>query len=278
MTKPLDVTADERIKFEKPPINELVVSLFYLPIPELKAQHIGRYWERICEKYPRCDQQSVVVSPSEGPSPSVFQEVPGEVLPLPRFWFTSDTDPILVQVQRNAFMVNWRRLPGAQAGEYPHYENVVRKFWEEFERYKDFIRDVVDGKIDVIQRCELTYINILGSYPEIFTEPSQLERVVPAVTSLYGLQNDDRKLVAMNTTATYRVNPTILVDLAVRGFGRRSDTNELAAALELKAHGVPSELSLDAARAWYDSAHDATYKLFLDATAREVQEAIWQPR
>src|ERR1700741_2913139 len=118
MAQPPDTTTGQRIKFEKPPINELVVSLFYLPIPELKAQYIGRYWERIREKYPRCDQQSVVVSPSEGPSPSLFQEVPGEVLPLPRFWFMSDTHPMLVQIQRNAFMLNWRRLPGAPAGEY----------------------------------------------------------------------------------------------------------------------------------------------------------------
>lgn len=151
---------------------------------------------------------------------------------------------------------------------------VVSNFWAEFETYKEFIHDVVGGKIDVIQRCELTYINIIDSYPEIFTEPSQLLRVLPSVAGLYEIQTGDRKLVGMNTTVTYRVNPTMFVDLTIRGFGRRSDTNQLAAVLELKAHGAPSELSLDVAHAWYDSAHDATYKLFLDATAKQVQEAI----
>jgi hypothetical protein len=58
----------------------------------------------------------------------LFQEVPGEMLPLPRFWFSNDAHPILVQVQRNAFMINWRRLPGASPDEYPHYENGGKQF------------------------------------------------------------------------------------------------------------------------------------------------------
>ncbi len=57
-----------------------------------------------------------------------------------------------------------------------------------------------------------------------------------------------------------------------------ADTNEPAVILELKAHGVPTDLSLEAARAWYDAAHDATYRLFLDATAQAVQEKIWKLR
>jgi uncharacterized protein (TIGR04255 family) len=278
MTNASNISKPKRIKFESPPISELVVSLFYVPIPELRAQHIGIYWDRIRERYPRCEQQNVVVSPSDAASPSLFQEVPGEVLPLPRFWFSSDAHPILVQVQRNAFMLNWRRLPGASAGEYPHYENVSSNFWDEFEKYKRFIEDIVGGKIDVIQRCELSYINIISAHPDIFTQPSQLMGVVPSVASLYELQTDGRALVSINTTVTYQVDPTMFVDLIVRGFGRRSDTNELAAALELRAHGAPSDLSLDTVRAWYDSAHDATYKLFLDATAKQVQETIWKPR
>jgi len=47
--------ADKRIKFANPPINELVIALFYLPIMEMKSQHIGLYWNRIRDRYPLSD-------------------------------------------------------------------------------------------------------------------------------------------------------------------------------------------------------------------------------
>jgi uncharacterized protein (TIGR04255 family) len=203
-------------------------------------------------------------------------EVPGEVFPLPRFWFLSTIHPTLIQVQRNAFMINWRRAPNAPANEYPHYETVAKDFWKELEGYKTFVQDLVGGKLDPIQRCELTYVNVIAPN-EVFVDQGQLMNVLPPVVSLYDIQTDDRQLAGLNATATYRVNPTLLIDLTVR-LGRRLETMELAVILELKAHGAPSDLSLEGARAWYDSAHDATYKLFLDATAKQVQEKIWKPR
>src|SRR5712691_10528991 len=80
--------AEKRIKFENPPINELVIALFHLPIVEMKAQHIGLYWNRIRDRYPLCEQQPIIVNPSDT---QPFSEAPGEIFPLLRFWFYSDT-------------------------------------------------------------------------------------------------------------------------------------------------------------------------------------------
>ncbi len=263
----------ERIKFENPPITELVVSLFHLPIQELKAQQIGIYWDRVREKYPLCEQQPIV---SPAPDPQLFVQVPGEIFPLPRFWFSSNDHPTLIQVQRNAFMLNWRRLPSSMPSEYPHYENVVAEFWKELTGYEKFLQDTVGRKLDPIQRCELTYVNLIPPN-EVFANQGQLTNVLPPVASFYDIQTDERQFAGLNATANYRVNPNLVTDLSIR-FGRRADTMELAVSLELKAHGVPSDLSLNGARDWYDTAHDATYKLFLDATAKQVQETIWKPR
>jgi len=242
----------------------------------MKAQHIGTYWDRIRKKYPLCEQQYPIVSLATTSPQTIaeFHQVPGEVSPLPRFWFSSKSHATLIQVQRNAFLLNWRRE--ATTEDYPHYEKVVEDFWQELEDYKTFVQESVGGKLDVIQRCELTYINLIGSN-EAFNSPDQLLNVIPPTASLYDIQTDDRKLTGLNATVTYQVNPTLLIDLAIR-LGNRLDTKELALVLELKAHGVPSDLSLEGARAWYDSAHNATYKLFLDATDKKVQKSIWKPR
>jgi hypothetical protein len=34
---------------------------------------------------------------------------PGEVFPLPRFWFVAKDEATLLQVQKNAFLFNWRK-------------------------------------------------------------------------------------------------------------------------------------------------------------------------
>lgn len=264
-------TADQRIKFVNPPINELVVALFHLPIVEMKSQHIGLYWNRIRDRYPICEQHPIVINSSDT---SPFSEAPGEFFPLPRFWFYSDAHPTLMQVQRNAFIFNWRR---GTTNEYPHYETVIKNFWQELESYKAFVQELGGKGLDVIQRCELTYVNIIPTN-EVFTTPAQLMNVLPPIASLSDIQTDDRKLVGINATATYQVNPTLRIDLTIKLGRRTDDTKELVAVLELKASGVPSDLSLEGTRSWYGSAHDATYRMFLDATAKQVQELIWKTR
>jgi uncharacterized protein (TIGR04255 family) len=264
-----------RIEFENPPITELAVSLFHVPLAELKAQHIGIYWTRVRDRYPICQQQTVVV-PSESQASPLLRPVAEETFPLPRFWFYSNDQPTLVQVQRDAFMFNWRRSP-TSATTYPHYESVIKDFWREFENYHSFIREITDGKsLDPIKRCELNYINLITPN-EMFANQGQLVNVLPPVAGFYDIQTHDRHLVGLNATVSYQVGPTLHIDLAIRS-GRRADTGEPAAVLDIKAHGVPADLSLYAAHLWYDSAHDATYKLFLEATAKQVQETIWKPR
>lgn len=261
----------ERTKFVDPPIVELVVSLFHLPILELKAQHIGLYWNRICKQFPICEQQAVVVNPAD---PNPFVETPGEVFPLPRFWFRSDEHPILIQLQRNAFMLNWRRTPSA--ADYPRYETVIRDFRRELETYTAFIKDEVGGKLDVVQKCELNYINIIPTN-QFFPDATHVAAVLPSLSGLQSLDINDRRLAGINATITYRLAPTLSADMTIK-LGRRSDTGDEVLVLELKAHGAPSDLSVQSARQWYEEAHDVTYKLFLDATAKELQEKIWKPR
>ena len=263
-------THAQRIKFFDPPITELVVSIYHLPILELKAQHIGLYWDLIRDRFPSCEQQTIVVADGQ----PFFTEAPGEIFPLPRFWFSSDKSPTLIQIQRNAFMLNWRRI--ASEVEYPHYEAVCSDFWREFELYSSFVKDTVKGKIDVVQRCELNYVNWIEPN-QFFSSLGDLGAVLPSLAGLKDLATDNRRLSGLNAAITHRIADNLFVDLTVR-LGHRPDTGTAVLGLELKAHGTPSDLSLPGARAWFDAAHDATYQLFLTATSSQFQQAIWRPR
>ncbi len=266
----------KRTKFLNPPVQELRIGLFFLPISELRAQHVGSFWDCIREKYPSCEQQPPIIGRAEGQAQTqaLFQPAAGELFPLPGFAFSSDSHPMLIRVQRNAFMLNWRRE--ATTEDYPHYEAVVEEFWRELQGFRIFVGKSVGGKIDPIERCELTYVNLVAPN-ETFENPDQVLDVLPHAKSLFSIQTEDRRVTGLNATVVHRLNPTLSIDTSIR-LGQRIDAKGLAAILELKAHGVPVDLSLDAARDWYDSAHDAIYQLFLDATDKKVQKTIWKPR
>jgi uncharacterized protein (TIGR04255 family) len=261
----------DRTKFVDPPIVELVVSLFHLPITELKAQHIGLYWDQIRDRFPICEQQSPVVNPTD---PQPFMEATGELFPLPRFWFRSDDHPTLIQIQRNAFMLNWRRTPGAH--DYPHYESVVNDFWQQFQTYASFVKNAVGSEIEAVQRCELNYINIIPTNP-FFPDIAHVAGALPSLSGLQTIATTDRQLMGMNSTISHRLAPHLAADLIIR-LGRLSESGDQALVLELKAHGAPKNLAVESARQWYDEAHDVTYRLFLDVTAKELQEKIWKRR
>ena len=197
-------STSERVKFADPPINELVASVFHVPILELKSQHIGLYWQRVRDKYPLCEQQSVVAIPGD---PNPFFDAPGEIFPLPRFWFHSEEHPTLIQIQRNAFMLNWRRLAGAASSEYPHYETVIQDFWDRLKDYRQFVKEI-GGTLDVIRKCELTYLNIIPAN-EFFATASDLPAVLPSLSGLGDLATDGRELATVQAVLQYRLRSNL---------------------------------------------------------------------
>ena len=184
---------------------------------EMKAQHIGLYWNRIRDRYPLLR----AATPHNRHQPirhaAHYKKTPGELFPLPRFWFSSATHPMLIQVQRNAFIFNWRR---GDANEYPHYDTVVKDFWQELESYKAFIQELGPISLDVIQQSKAYLISTLSPPNEVFANPAQLMNVLPPIASLYDIQTDNRQMAGINATVNYRVNPTLMIDLAIK-LGRR---------------------------------------------------------
>jgi hypothetical protein len=178
MTEPADNERKERIHFESPPVNEIVIGLYHVPIAELRSQHIGIYWNTIRDRYPLCEQQLPFSQAVEGAPEQLdqFGLLGGEVYPLPRFWFSSEAHSTLIQVQRNAFWLNWRRSEIV----YPHYESVEKAFWSAFEGYKRFVEGAFEGKLDVVKRCELTYVNLIGT-SNCFSCPAEIKHILPPI-------------------------------------------------------------------------------------------------
>ncbi len=264
------MTAD-RLKFKNPPINELVVGMFHVPIVDLKAQHIGLYWDKVRDRFPSCEQQNVIVGPNDNVA-VLLQDQPGEVFPLPRFWLAKPNSPILVQIQRNAFLVNWRKV---QEALYPHFEQVFKAFLEELGNYKAFLMKYLGSSIDLVNRYELTYINVIEKN-RFFSSLPELKNIIPSLAGFSDLQSDDRKLAGLNASVVYNMQDNIQAEITVRVV-QRLDTKEMAAILELKAFGAPKNLSPSEAPEWFATAHNMIYRNFLDLTDKRIQQELWEP-
>lgn len=146
------------VTFDNPPVNEVSFSV-QLGAPAVdEVGALADFWPMIREAFPNHQKQPPLPPIAEdfsaprpgGPQPNI-QFLAGP--PPVRYWFVSQDETRLVQVQADRFIYNWRRLPGREDLPYPRF----RSLWPEFEKnYRAFI-DATGG--GAATWCELTYVN-----------------------------------------------------------------------------------------------------------------------
>ena len=170
------------------------------------------------------------------------------------------------------FLLNWRKGSGNL---YPHYENVAMQFWEEIEILRRLLKENVNDDITIINRCELNYINSIDANA-LFSTPSALKNIFPAISGFSDMETTAAKLGGLNATGFYQLSHEARLEVTVK-LGHRADTGALGSVIEFKAVGAPPTFSLEAARGWYDTAHDMIYESFLRFTTEGAQNELWQP-
>lgn len=256
------------IKFKNPPINELVVGVYFnTPLLALRAEHIGLFWHTIRGEFPLVQQQGPIVSQTGG-----FAEMassPEEVYPLPRFWFVTADETMLVQVQRTAFLLNWRK----RDQEYPHFDKVKQDFDRLYAVFTEFLRTTVRQEF-AIETAELTYINLIeaGGY---WQEVNDIATVIPGFrTPEIGVGG--AVLTGVTQTTAWKLAEDLNLSLKIQNAQLRANQRP-ALLVELSAKGRLGAAAKVEADAWFRRAHDATGQAFRGLTSREIQARIWQP-
>ncbi len=167
------VLAGQRIvDFERPPVAETALGVVFAPIGKWSTLHFGLVWEKFRRLYPRTEIKPATPSGVQiGVSFSM-----GDTVDFPiRALFIDPTGNELLQVQRNAFIRNWRQTE--LTTEYQHYENVRPRFERDWIIFSRFLDDEGLGSVEVVQ-CEVTYINHLvrGKEWENFEDVSKVFR------------------------------------------------------------------------------------------------------
>jgi hypothetical protein len=145
------------LKFKNPPISELVIGVYFdREIPSLRSEHVGLFWGQVRQDFPNIQQQPIVAAPPLQPFQQIFLS---SEFWMPRFWLEASDGSTLMQIQKNAFLFNWRK----RETEYPHFDAVKAAFDKNKKRFFKFLSDELSETEPQAQLAELNYINAIES-------------------------------------------------------------------------------------------------------------------
>ncbi|WP_174874895.1 TIGR04255 family protein [Vogesella oryzae] len=254
---------DKPVKFENPPIVEVVCGVLFSSQSTIQTAHIGAFWESVRNDFPITEDAPPLLPVLEESGPvTVASFELSELPPLRRTWMASEDGRTLIQVQQDRFLFNWKRISDDDA--YPSYQVVIKRFEDCLARFVEFCSSVGVGSL-AYRQYELTYVNHIGQgngldrvgLDALFVDhirKVEVDRFLPPPdaigwTSVYSFPNDQGRLhVAMQSAQSQQpsMEKIIRLDLTARGIS--SDTTELGRSC------------------WFNMAHDWITRGFADIT------------
>lgn len=147
--------------FDRPPLVEVAIGLQFEALPQIRQGHLGLFWAQIRDKYPNTRDLPPLPfgrEDLEGDGP-VFTFQVTDVPELHRAWFLSDDETMLVQVQSDRLVHNWREVRGEP---YPRFDTIYATFAERLGQFEAVLRDAQVPALTP-QQVEVTYINWIAT-------------------------------------------------------------------------------------------------------------------
>ena len=254
----MKTTVQSTIKYENPPINEIVCDILFDSIEGLRAGHFGILWQKFRPDFPEIEDHILVA-----PIPGDDLETPNK-FPLPRVWFIHKNENEVVQVQQNRFLYNWRKQRAAD--QYPGYEKVIENFEKYLSGFQEFLAAENLGNL-AAREYQLVYIDLIPK-GEGWGNLDDLEKVFPNLLQTIPFTN----LKGINWQTIFSLpNNLGQLQMSIRDARRVSDDHPLLK-IEFKAL---SNQPYEPMREWFDAAHSTIIKLFSNLISNEIQEKFW---
>jgi uncharacterized protein (TIGR04255 family) len=253
------------IHFENPPLEEVVCGVHFAGI-KWSDIHFGLFFAALRGRYQQTRRRPrlAVFDPGVQGVPQVTFLTEPE---LPLLWYESQETPFLLQVQNDAFFVNWRRLSGTFP--YPHFQTrkegvqgVWDRFVQEWNTFCEFCKTHALGIPEVLD-CHLSYINHMV-HGEVWDAPVDL---VKWIRLLEGF-TEHESLSVFNIELKYK-SGEFPVNINVRPAIRMNDKKKIFI-LELI---TTAKLSIERdMSSWFKNAHDTIVQEFLSKTTEEAHK------
>lgn len=148
--------------FRRPPVTEVAAGVTFRALDKLTTPLMVEAWQtKFAKTFPKVQEQPAYIAPAENlemPEMPPRLALSVELAPpiMPRFWFLSEDQEELLQLQRNWFACNWRKVrPDAEYSRWPSIREAFAQYYGQFLAFCES-RNV--GSIDV-EQTEVTYVN-----------------------------------------------------------------------------------------------------------------------
>jgi uncharacterized protein (TIGR04255 family) len=261
---------DHLVTFDKPPVNEVALSVQFARHSVDDAMVLAEFWPRVRDRFPNIERQPPIAPTTEDftypPRPGQFQVEFGEQ-PFPqRYWCTSEAGNDLIQFQQDRFLVNWRKLDNG--AEYPRYDHVQGLFNENFPIFEE----VLTPQQLTIEQCEITYVNEIEAKPDSGHGHMELSRVLklfsgpielPDLPAPEDTQYQSRYVLRRGDDPFGRFYIS-----AIPGFNNAS--NEPIYVVTLLVRGTPPSPGAEGALAFFKDGHDRIVRTFKEITTEDM--------
>jgi len=264
---------NSKFNFGNPPIVEVVFGVLFSPAKPLQGVHIGAFWSEIKKDFPKVREVQPLPPIVEPNDPFATEQglIFTDNFPIRRAWLISQDEHVLLQIQEDRFLFNWKRTPKIK--EYPRYNRLYQLFIAEFLRFCDFCERCDIGPLE-FRQFELSYINIIG-HENGYDGDDGLSVLVdhkPAAAKGRFLPPPE----TVNLTRTY-VMPDSSGRLRVVAVTGSHPNGSKLLRLELTARGLPRDpSSFECIEPWFSLGHDWITSGFVDLTDRETQVSKWE--
>jgi uncharacterized protein (TIGR04255 family) len=260
-----------KTKYKAPPISELVIGVYFDRYLPLRSEHVGLFWSAVRDEFPTIRQQQLVARPPFGPIASSFTfEFLGEneVFPMPRFWLEAPDGTWLMQIQKNAFLTNWRK----RDADYPHFERVKKAFDKNFGRFSQFLNKEL-GVTAAPQISELAYINIIESC-NYWRGPEDTGNVFPNL-KLPISENGSKPYSDFNFVTVEQFGHDLALTTTIRSGRTAIEAGKPALVFEFRAIGLLGAAMMPEADEWFVRAHETIVNRFTAITNPDIQQRCW---
>lgn len=263
-------------KFDAPPVTETVLGVEFSPLALWGIPHFGLFWNKLRADYQDWSVRPPLVSQIEqfGDKPKQSQAITFQLVDEPevRCWFFDQSRIRLIQVQKDRFIQNWRKV--APTDEYPHYRQLRQKFEREWILFREFIESERLGTLDV-QQCEVTYFNHL-ELEEGWQSLTELAEILPCWA---GASSGDflpaPELIDIKTSYLIPENKGRL-RISMQPAIRHTDAREILQ-LTITARGRPASSDTADILKWLDLGHEWAVRGFTDFTSAKMHSR-WKRR
>lgn len=252
-----------KITFERPPLIEVSFAVQFERLMSFRTGHFGLFWAQIHRDFPETADRPPL-------SPINAGQSAGEWLPLPRVWFVHKDKQLLLQLQDDRFILNWRRIMDDAV--YPRFDTVFPLFLDHLKRWEAYCEFAKIGPLN-IRNCELTYVNHIPK-GEGWVEQKELAALFPGL-----MASDAPKGMPARTGFAYssvHEFPTLQLRADIR-HGFIGEERKEIMGLELKAESAGHlRQGADALKQWFADANEAIVTSFVAMTNPTTQKEVWK--